>query len=123
MFLRNSFVFSKMDATPRARERLRDRGLPQTAQYVDAELRRMQLEEERKMARRGVSGPRRPGGMPRAEADEVVAQIERNADGKFAGRFAGAVVAMLVPTKVFFPTNSSAILKNPPSREQFGPQI
>ena len=122
MFLRNSFVFSKMDPTPRARERLRDRGLPQTAQYVDAELRRMQLEEERKMARRNVSGPRRPGGMPRAEADEVVAQIERSADGKFAGRLAGAVATTLAPKRVFSDKQQRNV-ENHLSLEQFGPQI
>ena len=59
------------------------------------------LEEEWKMARRNVSGPRRPGGMPRAEADEVVAQIERSADGRFAGRLAGAVATTLAPKEVF----------------------
>ena len=82
----------------------------------------MQLEEERKMARRNVSGPRRPGGMPRAEADEVVAQIERSADGKFAGRLAGTVATTLAPKRVF-QTSSSAMLKNRLSLEQLGPQI
>ena len=90
-----------IDIATRARERLRDRGLPQTPMYLDAELRRMALEAERKSTRRGVQGPRRPGAMPRAEPEEVVAETERDASGKFAGRTTGAVAIILAPKKVF----------------------
>jgi len=69
--------------------------------YLDAELRRMEIEEERKSTRRGVQGPRRPGGLPRAEPEEVVAETERDASGKFAGRTAGAVATTLAPKEVF----------------------
>ena len=94
--------FQKMDVATRARERLRDRGLPQTPMYLNAELRRMQLEEERKMSRRGlIQGPRRPGALPRAEPEEVVAETERDASGKFAGRLAGAVATTLASKEVF----------------------
>ena len=78
-----------MDVRTVARERLRDRGLPQTPQYIDAELRRMEIQQDRKMARAGVHGPSRPGGLPRAEAEEVVAETERDASGQFVGRHAG----------------------------------
>ena len=84
-----------------ARERLRDRGLPQSQQYIDAELRRMQIQQERKMARAGFSGPPRPGGLPRAEAEEVVAETERDASGQFVGRHAGAVATTLAPKQIF----------------------
>ena len=87
-----------MDVTTRARERLRDRGLPQTPQYVDAELSRMQVEQERRMAR---IGPRRPGGLPRAEPEQVVAETERDASGKFVGRLAGAIEITFMSKEVF----------------------
>ena len=90
-----------MDVATRARERLRDRGLPQTPMYLDAELRRMALEEERKSTRRGVQGPRRPGALPRAEPEEVVAETERDASGKFAGRLTDIVAIILTSKKVF----------------------
>ena len=39
--------------------------------------------------------------MPRAEPEEVVAETERDASGKFAGRTAGAVATTLAPKEVF----------------------
>ena len=43
-----------MDERPRAIERLRDRGLPQSEMYIKNELARMELEAQRKNARRGI---------------------------------------------------------------------
>ena len=75
-----------------ARRRLRERGQPQTDMYPDAELERMQLELDRRMA--AFQGLPRPAGpMPRAEPDQVVRSAVRYDRGQFLGRNAGAITA------------------------------
>ena len=39
--------------------------------------------------------------MPRAEPEQVVAETERDASGKFVGRLAGAIAIMLASKEVF----------------------
>ena len=49
--------------------------------------------------------------MPRAEADEVVAETERDGSGEFAGRLAGAVATTLAPKEVFSDKQQRNVVK------------
>ena len=62
----------------RARQNLQDRGLPQTPLYEMQEITTV-----------------------RAEPDQVVRQTERNPQGRFIGRKAGAIATTLAPKQVF----------------------
>ena len=64
----------------RARERLRDAGLPETPLYRLRELRRIAQEEDRAIAR-AEGRPRPSGPRAQAEPDQVVRSTERGADG------------------------------------------
>ena len=91
------------DVMERARERLRDRGMPQSPMFLDAELRRMELESDRRQARINRQ-PRPPGAMPRGEPDEVLggqARAARDEAGRIQGRKSGAIATTLAAKEVF----------------------
>ena len=78
-----------------ARRRLRERGLPQTPMYLDAELERMQ--------------PWAGGLIPRAEPDQVVRSAARDDRGLFVGRKKGAITTGMVDKQdVNAPTNEGS---------------
>ena len=89
-----------MDPRTRARERLRDQGLPESNLYQLRELRRIAQEEEKAIAR-AEGRPRPRGPRAQAEPDQVVRTTERGADGKYQGRKAGAIATTLAPKEVF----------------------
>ena len=74
--------------------------MPQSAMFLDAELRRMELEIARKQARINKQ-PRPPGAMSRAEVDEVVGQPVRDDKGRVEGRYSGAIATTMAEKEVF----------------------
>ena len=84
----------------RARDRLRDAGLPETPMYRLRELRRISQEEDREIVR-AERRPRPSGPRAQAEPDQVVRTTERGADGKYVGRKAGAIATTLAPKEVW----------------------
>ena len=100
-----------MDDRTRALERLRDRGLPQSEMYIKNELSRMELEAQRKNARRGIGAYPQGARMPRAEPDQVVSTTARDEKGRIAGRYAGAVATTMAPKEVFSLKQNADVVK------------
>ena len=94
----------------RAVERLRDRGLPQTTSYIENELERMQLEINRKQARKRGE-PRPSGAMPRAIPDQVMASATRDEKGRIQGRYAGAVATAEAEKEVWSEKQERDVIK------------
>ena len=98
-----------MDANrAEAVRRLRERGLPQTDLYIHAEISRMTLERERRLAFNTSDLPRRErtrgvlgvaGPMPRAEPDQVIRTAGRDdrpgRRGRIMGRYEGGITSGL----------------------------